>query len=103
MQRVGRVKAFKRPPSGHIKKFFISQKIPTIIQKFALLIKSKNWNRLISNYVIVIYIIQNLKYRNNSIGQQLSTITNNLLNGELRELNEKTNVHYKKMRARLHI
>ncbi|MBR2265749.1 MAG: hypothetical protein IJ882_03610, partial [Paludibacteraceae bacterium] len=36
-----RVKAFKRPPSGHIKKFFISQKLTTIIQKFELLIKSK--------------------------------------------------------------
>ena len=64
---------------------------------------AKRTRKCISNYVIVIYIIQNLKYRNNSIGQQLSTITNNLLNGELCELNEKTNVHYKKMRARLHI
>ncbi|MBR4563672.1 MAG: hypothetical protein IKO26_04395, partial [Paludibacteraceae bacterium] len=48
------------------KKIFISQKLPTIIQKFALLIKSKKRNGLISDYIIVLYITQNLKYRNSS-------------------------------------
>ena len=38
-----------------------------MIQKFELLIKSKKMNRLISNYIIMLYISQNLKYRNSSI------------------------------------
>ena len=53
MQRVGRGKSLQKQAKWAHKKH--------------CQFKSKNWDKLISNYVIVLYVTRNLKYRNNSI------------------------------------